>query len=260
MKSTKLSLILLIFFILIGGFGLVVYAQEQRPMFDFGSMQQGKGMSAEPGEEINFSIYFYVDKEYGNRITHVALSPAYFPDGWKVEIDPPLKTIQLNVSGILTNSSENLYVEPREVLPQIPSQPEPGIEYLKSPSGKGYLQAKKAIIKIKIPSTAELGKSYKVRISASAFWFGQSGQIALRQTRNFDYEIFLAKKQYIEEIVSANPTEQKQSQTTSNFFGFDPLIIVGAILLVIIIILVWWKTKSKKNKTPAKSKKSKSRR
>lgn len=181
-------------------------AQPATALYDFGTMQQGNSLQAQPGDNVTFNIFFFVDSEYGNRITHVRASTEIIPEGWSVEIDPPLHNEQLNISGILTNSSENLYVEPRPVLSAVPDPPEEGIDYLASPSGKGYLQARKLQIHIQIPPTAELGKSYTLKVQAEGFWFGQKGNIALKQSRSFIYSIELARKEYSEEIIKPVPS------------------------------------------------------
>ncbi|MCX8195013.1 MAG: hypothetical protein N3G22_02815 [Candidatus Micrarchaeota archaeon] len=180
---------------------------ENQTLFNFGTMQEGQKFVASPGSNLTFPIYFFMDEKYGNRITHVKLGVDELPPGWMVEFDPPMHSILVNVSGILVNSTENLYVTPKPVLPAIPENPEPGIYYLKSPSGKGYLQAKRVLVRVQVPKDAVLGKSYKLKLSATAFWFGQIGNVALQQSRAFNYDVIVAQKEYTEKILTPEEAE-----------------------------------------------------
>lgn len=235
------------------------FAQSPRPMYDFGSMQQGKTFSAEPGETINLSLFFFVDKEYGNRITHVSLDVSEKPEGWDIQIIPPKHKELVNVSGILVESEENIYVEPREVLPQKPQVAEEGISYILSPSGKGYLQAKEVKIVVKVPPNAKLGQTYPLKISAEAFWFGSEGNIALRQSRTFRYEIKVVRKEFSEEIVKQKPpVEQEEKQTSPQF---DYYLIATVVIIILLLVFAAYKiffsksSKEKKTTTIQKTKK-----
>jgi len=178
---------------------------EAGAMYDFGTMQQGSSFTAEPGKNVTANLYFYMDEEYGNRVAHVTLDPSTVPDGWEVIIDPPLHNTTMNVSGIITTLTENVYVEPKPVLGTLPEVQEPGTHYLQSPSGRGYLQAKRVEVIIKIPAGAELGKTYDVAINGRAVYLGQSGTVALSQSRDFSYKITLASQEYTETIVTNTP-------------------------------------------------------
>lgn len=185
-------------------FAFLASAQDA-PMYDFGTMQQGTAFTVEPGKELIANLYFYMDEQYGNRIAHITLVAAGVPEGWGVEFDPPLHTATINVSGVLVNISENLYVEPRPVLPQIPEPQEEGIYYLRSPSGLGYLQAKLVKVRIRVPPDATLGRVYDVGVNGRADYYGQTGMVALAQSRNFDYKITVARSGYSESIVTPTP-------------------------------------------------------
>ncbi len=195
----------LLLFLLCASFA---HAQAQT-LFNFGTMQEGNSFVAAPGENVTLGIYFFMDEQYGNRITHVIANVDQSPPGWVVSLDPPIGKTLVNVSGILVNSSENLYVTPRPVLPGIPNVPEQGYYYLKSPSGKGYLQAKKLSVLVMVPKDAELGKTSQVKVSAEGFWFGQTGNVALRQSRAFAYSITVANKNYSEHIFTAEELAEK---------------------------------------------------
>jgi hypothetical protein len=247
-------------------FSSIFYSQSAiKPMFDFGSMQEGKLISGEPGEEVALNLYFFVDKEYGNRITHILLNPDKVPEGWQISFDPPAKEITLNISGILTKSTENIYVEPAEVLAQIPDVPKEGIFYIKSPSGKGYLQAKRVQVKVKIPPNAQFGQTYSFKVVGIAFWFGEEGNVALKQSRPFDFQVKVVKKVYTEEIIGESQEIEKkaenktttQAQGQAAGFDFNIILIAGVIILIVVFFLFFRKPKSNKSSKPTKSKKRK---
>ena len=224
-------------------------ASAQSPLYDFGSMQQGKTVQAEPGDTVNLSVFFFVDKEYGNRITHVLLGVQNAPQGWEVEFNPPAHDEYLNVSGIITTSHENVFIEPRPLLPQSPQTPEAGFDYLRSPSGKGYLQAKRVQAIVRVPKDAALGQTYPVKLLGEAFWFGQSGNVALKQTRSFEFQISLVKKEYTEQVVAAPPPGQNATNASASAAagaagaavagGFPWLYAIGALVLLAVIFAAY---------------------
>ncbi|MBI5227296.1 hypothetical protein HY988_01795 [Candidatus Micrarchaeota archaeon] len=216
----------------------VSYAADN---FDFGSMQQEKIIQGEPGQNITLNIFFFVDEEYGNRITHISIRESEAPDGWPIAFNPPSHQEYLNISGVIVTSNENIYVEPKPVLPKMPDVPENGTYYLLSPSGKGYLQAKKLEVQIAIPKNAQLGKTYEIKLNAEAAWFGEGGNIALKQNRPFSYSIVLAKKGYSEQVVKPETLGQNSSQNsnqnqTGSAIDTNAYLMGG--LLAIIIALV----------------------
>lgn len=220
-------------------------------LYNFGTMQQGSSFSAEPGDSVNLSVFFFQDEQYGNRITHLKVFVEGAPPGWQIDISPPESDVELNVSGVITTSRENLYVEPRPVLPVVPAQAEQGYSYLFSPSGKGYLQAKQVVATVKIPKNAELGKTYNVKLAAEAFWFGQGGNIALKQSRPFAFTISTAKKEYTETILpKAKPAanESGQPQEASPLDGSLLTYGLGAAVVVLLLYVVF----TRKGKKPAK--------
>jgi hypothetical protein len=214
------------------------FAEQSQPLYDFGTMQQGSSTQAEPGGNATFSLFFFVDSEYGNRITHISVSAEEVPEGWTVELDPPLHTEYLNVSGIVTASSENIYVEPRPVLSSIPENPEDGIYYLASPSGLGYLQAKRVEVRIGIPESAQLGQTYTIKVTAHAAWFGQSGNIALEQSRPFRYTVQLARQEYSEQLLGNTTAAQAEETQAVEAAPIDTNTYLLAALAIVIIALV----------------------
>ena len=223
----------------------VLYA----PNFDFGTIQQGKSFTAEPGENVTATVLFFIDEEYGDRNTHIYLTVSRSPPDWNVSFSPKLHEVTLNVSGIITTFDENLYTEPKPLLQDPLPEPENGYAYIKSPSGKGYLQAKPVNITITVPKSAEYGKTYSITIDAHANWFGETGTIQLTQARNFEYTILVASKTYSEQIVT--PTKEEnitivaRGDTKNSGNDQSSLYIVIGILFLVIIVMGFGLTKKR---------------
>jgi len=218
-------------------------------LFNFGTMQEISALTAEPGENVTLNIYFFMDEKYGNRITHVRVGVEQAPPGWVVEISPPLGKSMVNVSGVMVTSEENLYVAPKPVLPSKPENPEPGVYYLKSPSGLGYLQAKRLQATVRVPANATLGKTYSLKLAAEGFWFGTAGNIALTQSRPFSYSITVAKKEYSEKVLTQEEIEAlgkaKSQQEAQMDFNQLLVYVLGAAVVVLILYIIVSRGKKK---------------
>ncbi|MEM3455522.1 MAG: hypothetical protein QXT72_03075 [Candidatus Micrarchaeia archaeon] len=188
----------------------VVVAQDA-PRLAFGSVYYTKGASVTPGSNFSYDIYFFVDSEYGDRTAHISVS-VNSPDGWKTYVLPELTNRTFNISGTLATSEENIYVEPRPKLQSIPDPKEEGIYYIASPSGRGYLQAKKVTIYVNVPENAEVGKTYLISASAVAKYFGDLGSLSFSQARNFDFNVLIKPPVYTEQVI----TETQQPNQTRN--------------------------------------------
>jgi|GEM_PF-2680619 len=193
----------------------IAYAQtnQSEPKLSFGSIQYQKAATATPGANFSFDLYFFIDQEYGTRTAHVQLGLNY-PEGWNVYVIPSQKQYSWNISGIIVNSTENLYVDPRPLLQSIPEPGEEGIYYIASPSGRGYLQAKKATIYVEIPKDAKIGESYQISVSAKANYFGGEGSIMFSQSRSFNFDVKIVAPQYTEQLVT-EPKEKATENTTN---------------------------------------------
>jgi len=178
---------------------LPVHADEPAK-YNFASAQGDKELKIPPGQEGRGYIYFYnID---GNRITHVTLEVSQAPAGWEVSIEPPLAETQVLVSGIPTTVTENLYVEPSELLTTEPQDVPEGMVSIKVP-GRGYALGKPAQVVIKVPESAPLGSTGEITIAAEAAWLGQSGTAAVKQARDFDFSVTVVSgsTEYTEEII-----------------------------------------------------------
>ena len=211
---------------------------QQQTLYNFGTMQESSGLVAAPGENITLNLYFFMDEKYGNRITHVIANVEEIPPGWMIGFDPPVGISHLNVSGILVDSTENLYVTPRSVLSAVPESKEPGIFYLKSPSGKGYLQAKRLQVKVRVPADAQLGNTYSVKVAADGFWFGNAGSMALKQSRTFNYAITVANKEYTEQILAPEKAPERAEQNGALDMNQLLVYILGAAVAILAAYIV----------------------
>lgn len=190
----------------------LAFAQEQ-PRLAFGSIYYTKAATVVPGSNFSYDIYFFVDSEYGDRTAHISVSIEK-PEGWNVYVVPEIQNVTYNISGVLVGSMENLYVEPRPKLQTIPEPKEEGIYYIPSPSGKGYLQAKKITIYVEVPENAEIGKSYLISATATANYFGELGSVMFSQSRGFDFTVTTKPAAYSEQIVKQEENKTNMTNTS----------------------------------------------
>ena len=195
---------ILLFLIISLSLASIAYAQEA-PKYNFGSAQGSGELTAYPGEEISTILFFY--NIFGNRITHISLSVSEAPENWEVTFNPPLHTTTVRVSGIETNVTENLFVEPSEAVNKTPEDVPEGIEYITSTVG--LIGAKPVVITIKIPEDEQIGKVATVSIDGMAKWLGQSGAVAFNQARTFSYKVTVLAKEFSETIVKPQAEAEK---------------------------------------------------
>jgi hypothetical protein len=145
---------------------------EEPAKYSLASVHRGSGFQIIHGEEAGEKILFYnID---GNRTTNITLEVTQAPSGWKVDI-----------------TNNKLQIEPGELSNQPIEDVPDDMIYLKV-GDRGYTLATVAIITVQIPQD-ELVTEGSIRIVAEANWMGQVGQVSIRQTRQFDFNIALAK-------------------------------------------------------------------
>jgi len=145
---------------------------EEPAKYSFASIQMGSNLEAPAGGQLNEQIGFYnVD---GNRTTHITLKVTGAPDGWEVEVDSQIS------------------VEVTELVSEPVKDPEEGIKSVVL-GDRGYTTANIANITIQVPEDAEEGTMGEIRITATAEWYGQTGQVVICQTRSFDYSVNATK-------------------------------------------------------------------
>lgn len=179
--------------------------------YNFASAQGDKELKIQPGQQGEGAIYFYnID---GNRITHITLKVSQAPADWQVSVAPPLAKTEVSVSGMPVTVEENLYVEPSAVLLDEPQTVPEGMVSIKIP-GRGYALGKLARILIKVPGSAALGTTGAITIAGEAGWLGQSGTAAIKQARDFNFNVtvFSGQTEFSETIIGKK-TETAPGQT-----------------------------------------------
>jgi hypothetical protein len=192
---------------------LPVHADEPAK-YNFASAQSAKNLNIAPGDEGRGNIYFYnVD---GNRITHIVFKVSQAPSGWEVTIEPPLSETQVLVNEMPVTVLENIHVEPSELLPDEPGDVPEGMVSIVVP-GRGYALGKQVQIVINVPEATPLGTTDTVIISAEASWLGQSGSAAVKQARDFTFNVTAVSgsTEYTETIVSEEeePVVEEEPET-----------------------------------------------
>lgn len=206
----------------------VVLAQEPA-RYNLASAQGDKDIKVTPGGEGTGVIYFYnID---GNRITHISLEVSQAPSHWQVEIQPPVGEIQVEIGGTIVTVTENLHVEPSELLLQEPESVPQGMVCITVPN-RGYALAKAANIIVRVPESEEIGTKADITVSAVAEWLGQTGAAAIKQDRDFNFSV---------EVVSEMPGgEEKiiEEDGTMEIIGRWLPAIVAAVIAVLAAVLI----------------------
>lgn len=213
----------------------VALAADEPAKYSFASAQGASNLQAIPGTEVQGVVYFYnVD---GNRITHIKLDILQSPDGWTVEIDPPLAEQGYDLTGdgvVDVTVMENLFVEPSTVSDTTITNVPKGSISLTLPNKlgtdvPGYALAKVIKFNITVPKSEVVGTNGSIKILATGSWLGQSGAAAIAQTREFDYSI-----QTVYEL-----SEEKPVTAGGDGFNFGLwLPIAGGVVVVILIIIL----------------------
>lgn len=210
------------------------------PSFSLGTMQPINSYTAYPGE--NKTVAFYIFNAYGNRISHIVLSVGNNPDNLEIDL-PPFETNTWNISGIMTMTEENMYVEPMPIVEEQPANPPAGIYYLKATNITGFIPAKMVAVTINIPENAPLGKSYELTINALAKWYGEAGTVQISQARPFSYKILVITKEYSETLYTPPITGQSLFG-----LGMSNETIFGVVIAVLVIVILFQQFRPKKHR------------
>jgi hypothetical protein len=200
----KINLVILIIFLVLTPIAIA----EEAPKYNFGTTAASSTILIEPGENLKVpAINFF--NLYGNRITHVSLSLTDSPKGWDVKIEPELHEVQVNISGTIVTSSENLYVSPSNAVAEKPAVPDEDTAYITIGGIEGYVPAKVAYLNITAPPGVPLGGSYTISMRAVGSWYGQAANLALSQERSFQFKVQTVTHTFSEEIVKPGEIEKK---------------------------------------------------
>lgn len=224
-RLTVVLLAIAVFFVVPS---LVLADDEAR--YNFASAQGSKQIEVVPGCEGRGVIYFYnID---GNRITHITLDVSEAPDSWDVEIQPPLDEIEVEIGGTIVTVTENLHVEPSEVLSEEPEDVPEGMVCVTIPS-RGYAVAKPAYIIVRVSEGEEIGARRDILISAEAEWLGQTGAAAIKQSRDFDFSV--------EVVTEASDSTETILDDGGNsgfsIMGWLPAIMAGVVVILGAILI-----------------------
>ncbi len=211
-----------------------VFAQEPA-RFNFGTMQPTRGVVIEPGTEAVETLYFY--NIYGNRVTHVRLIVSEAPGSWDVSFEPGAAVQTFEVSGQEVDSLENVFVEPTETVAERPDPAPEGMTYLKTGGIDGWIPAKVVKVKIRVPEDAGLGR-YRVRVDATANWFGTQGVVVSKQARSFDYDVQVALGEYSERLLARRSLVAQFSNLVSPLVKYIPYISVALVVLMAVGLYV----------------------
>lgn len=201
---------------------------EEPAKYNFATTTASSTIFIEPGETLKVpAIYFY--NIYGNRITHVSLYLTEYPPGWKVRFEPDMHEIQVNISGTITTTSENLNVMPSQPVKDVPDQVPENMVYTKLGGVEGNILANVAYLNITVPPETPLGGTYKITARAVGSWFGQAATLAFSQERSFDFTVSTITNKFSEEIVV--PTPEAEKKETNYLLYLVALIALSALFL-----------------------------
>jgi hypothetical protein len=198
---------------------------DEETNYNLATAQINQEIQIVPGDEGQGVIYFYnID---GNRITHVTLHVSETPDSWGVEVQPPQHEIEVEIGGTIVTATENLHVEPSEVLSEEAEDVLERMVCIPVP-GRGYALARPAYVIIRVPDSEQIGTSEQIVISAEAEWLGQTGVAAIKQSRDFEFcvEVVSEATDYAETI----PNEDEDS-------GLSVIVWLPATIAAVIVIL-----------------------
>lgn len=201
---------------------------DEPAKYNFASAQSSQDIRVTPNGEGQSSIYFYnID---GNRITHIVLEVSRAPAGWQVTIEPPLVETQVEIGGKIVTVNETLYIEPSQALSEKVENLPAGTVCIAVPP-RGFALAKEAQIFVRVPASEKIGTKGEIVISATAQWLGQSGAVAIRQNRDFNFSV--------EVVAEASAVKEKVlGPARSGISGKWLPWIIGAAVVLLGVILV----------------------
>ncbi len=203
---------------------------DEEPKYNFASAQGSEQIRVVPGDEKWGVIYFYnID---GNRITHITLEISEAPDNWDVEIEPAQHEIEAEIGGAVVIVTENLHVEPSEVLSEEAEDVPEGMVCITVPS-RGYALAKPAHIVVRVPNSEEIGATGEIVIAGEAEWLEQSGAAAIKQARDFKFSVTV-----VSEATDSTETILDGGDNSGfSIMRWLPAIIAGVIVLLGAILI-----------------------
>jgi hypothetical protein len=208
-----------------------------------GATPLGAGAKVKPGTEVLVVWNFY--NLYGDRTTHITVTKTSGPD-WDIRYDPAFHVEEYEVSGVVSNMSENVAIENSSVVLEIPADIPEGMDYVKHPSKDGYIPVKTLKIYISVPKNAKLWESTGFTFQAKGDCFTEPGAVIPAVATEMKVNI-TTTTEYSEKKVS---DKKGILDLTGGVIGINLTtgLIAFAVLAVIIIIFLILKMK-KKSKT-----------
>ncbi len=221
-------LAIIVALVVLMAFPSVALAQEPAK-YNLASAQGSKDLKVTPGGEATGVIYFYnID---GNRITHISLEVSQAPSDWQVEIQPPVGEIQVEIGGTIVTVTENLHVQPSEVLLEEPESVPQGMVCITVPN-RGHALAKAANIIVRVPESEEIGTKADITVSAVAEWLGQTGAATIKQDRDFNFSV-----EVVSEMPGGDEKIIEENGTVEIIVRWLPAI-VAAVIAVLAAVLI----------------------
>jgi hypothetical protein len=214
-------------------------ALAQEPAkYNFASAQGSTEIKVIPNGESPASVFFYnVD---GNQITHIVLEVSKSPANWQVAIQPPLGETRVEIGGKIVTVNETLYIEPSQVLSQKVDNPPAGTVCI-TVGQRGYALAKEAKVVVRVPASEKIGTTGSIVVSATAKWLGQTGAVAITQSRDFNFAVEVVAPTTggtQEKILGKASNSGANSGTTGGVFSRWRWVIIGAAAVFVVLMLI----------------------
>jgi len=204
---------------------------------------------AKPGETVVGTWNLY--NLYGDRITHVTVEKTSGPN-WELNLEPSAHEARYEVSGVIQTITENVAIDQKAVVLEIPENPPAGVDYVKHPNEAGFIPVNPVKIFLTIPEDARIGQDYKFVFEAKGNCFSEgSGAVIpgiatqlefnVKPTTDF-YEKLVDDSQTTEEEPREDTTQEEEetgvSRITGAVIGTNVAVGVLAITSFILIIVV----------------------
>lgn len=206
-----------------------------------GHMQPVQEVSIPQGQKYTTPLYFY--NAYGDRITHVVASITLAAPPLRVTIDPDKHVAQYDVSGLITNVTENTLACPR-ARTSLPAGATPSLEqaatypsgdpgcpvshaYILAPTGDGYLPSAVINVTFEVPPDTPPG-NYPVRVEASGFVVGEKGNLLPGISGSFAYNIFVKRPGPITEVPVTPTPKPTPGPAGPDLGALLPVVGIGA--------------------------------
>ena len=188
------------------------------------------GAKAKPGTTVEVTWNLY--NLYGDKTTHITVSKLSGPD-WTITYEPALHVAYYDISGVITNKTENLAIENMSVALTIPTEIPEGMNYLKHPSREGYIPVKTVKMYITIPENAKLWQSYAFTFQAKGDCFTAPGSVIPSAALQLKVNITTATG-----VFSEKPVTEKEAKSGTGT-GFSILGMGTATTLLLITTIVF---------------------